>query len=113
MGETELAMMVGSPRSCGSTSIILLDGKPYGIPADNPARRSRAFARWAPEVYCIGLRNVWKFSFDRQTGELWAGDVGQNLWEMVHLIKNGGKSLRLEHQGGVSFVPAPQRRQRR
>ncbi len=65
-------------------------GKPYGIPADNPVLRSEKFASWAPEVYCIGLRNVWKFSFDRQTGDLWAGDVGQNLWEMVHRIENGG-----------------------
>jgi glucose/arabinose dehydrogenase len=64
--------------------------KPYGIPVDNPARRSKAHAHWAPEVYCIGLRNVWKFSFDRETGELWAGDVGQNLFEMVHRIENGG-----------------------
>ncbi len=66
------------------------DGKPYGIPATNPAARSKKHAHWAPEVYAIGLRNVWKFTFDRQTGELWAGDVGQNLWEMVHLIKSGG-----------------------
>jgi len=86
------------------------DGKPYGIPADNPARRSRAFARWAPEVYCIGLRNVWKFSFDRQTGELWAGDVGQNLWEMVHLIKNGGNYGWSIKEGFHLFQP--QRRQR-
>lgn len=66
------------------------NGKRYGIPKDNPALRSSRHRHWAPEVYCIGLRNVWKFSFDRQTGDLWAGDVGQNLWEMVHLIKNGG-----------------------
>ncbi|MFI5457132.1 MAG: PQQ-dependent sugar dehydrogenase [Isosphaerales bacterium] len=85
-------------------------GKRYGIPADNPARRSRAFARWAPEVYCIGLRNVWKFSFDRQTGELWAGDVGQNLWEMVHLIKNGGNYGWSIKEGFHPFQP--QRRQR-
>lgn len=65
-------------------------GKAYGIPSDNPARRDPKFAHWAPEVYCIGLRNVWKFSFDRETGKLWAGDVGQNLYEMVHIIKNGG-----------------------
>jgi glucose/arabinose dehydrogenase len=86
------------------------DGKPYGIPADNPARRAKEFARWAPEVYCIGLRNVWKFSFDRQTGDLWAGDVGQNLWEMVHKIENGGNygwSIK------EAFHPfQPQRRQR-
>lgn len=67
------------------------DGKAYGIPKDNPRLRDRAkFAAWAPEVYAIGLRNVWKFSFDRQTGTLWAGDVGQNLWEEVDIIVNGG-----------------------
>lgn len=65
-------------------------GKTYGIPADNPAKRSKRHAHWAPEVYCIGLRNVWKFTFDRKTGDLWAGDVGQNKWEMVHRIQNGG-----------------------
>jgi len=66
------------------------DGKPYGMPADNPRSKGGAYARWAPEVYAIGLRNVWKFTFDRKTGTMWAGDVGQNLWEMVHVIKNGG-----------------------
>lgn len=67
------------------------DGKPYGIPKDNPRLKDpKKFAKWAPEVYCIGLRNVWKFSFDRVDGTLWAGDVGQNLWEIVHIIKNGG-----------------------
>ncbi len=86
------------------------DGKPYGIPADNPAKRARKFARWAPEVYCIGLRNVWKFSFDRQTGDLWAGDVGQNLWEMVHRIENGGNYGWSIREGFHAFQP--QRRQR-
>jgi glucose/arabinose dehydrogenase len=85
-------------------------GKPYGIPADNPVQRSKAFAHWAPEVYCIGLRNVWKFSFDRQTGELWAGDVGQNLWEMVHRIENGGNYGWSIREGFHAFQP--QRRQR-
>ncbi len=66
------------------------DGKPYGIPGDNPRLRDTKFADWAPEVYCIGLRNVWKFTFDRENGMLWAGDVGQNQWEMVHIIQNGG-----------------------
>jgi glucose/arabinose dehydrogenase len=66
-------------------------GKPYGIPKDNPRRRDpKRFSNWAPEVYCIGLRNVWKFSFDREKGTLWAGDVGQNLWEEVDIIVNGG-----------------------
>jgi glucose/arabinose dehydrogenase len=86
------------------------DGKPYGIPADNPARRGRKFAKWAPEVYCIGLRNVWKFSFDRKSGDLWAGDVGQNLWEMVHRIENGGNYGWSIREGFHPFQP--QRRQR-
>lgn len=85
-------------------------GKAYGIPADNPASRNRRFSHWAPEVYCIGLRNVWKFSFDHKTGELWAGDVGQNLWEMVHLIENGGNYGWSIREGFHSFQP--QRRQR-
>ena len=66
------------------------EGKAYGIPSDNPKARDSKFEAWAPEVYCIGLRNVWKFSFDRADGTLWAGDVGQNKWEMVHIIQNGG-----------------------
>jgi quinoprotein glucose dehydrogenase len=85
-------------------------GKPYGIPADNPAFRSPAFKHWAPEVYCIGLRNVWKFTFDRETGTLWAGDVGQNLWEMVYIIKNGGNYGWSIKEGTHNFQP--QRRQR-
>ena len=66
------------------------DGKPYGIPGDNPRLRDKAFADWAPEVYAIGLRNVWKFSFDKANGTLWAGDVGQDKFEMVHIVENGG-----------------------
>ncbi|WP_337173824.1 PQQ-dependent sugar dehydrogenase [Paludisphaera sp.] len=86
------------------------DGKAYGIPADNPAARSEAHKHWAPEVYAIGLRNVWKFSFDRETGDLWAGDVGQNLWEYVHKIDNGGNYGWSIREGFHPFQP--QRRQR-
>jgi glucose/arabinose dehydrogenase len=86
------------------------DGKAYGIPADNPARRNPRCQHWAPEVYCIGLRNVWKFSFDRQTGTLWAGDVGQNEWESVCIIKNGGNYGWSIREGTHPFEPF--RRQR-
>jgi len=59
---------------------------PYDIPLGNPAF-SQPGAR--PETYAIGLRNPFRFSFDRQTGALWLGDVGQNEREEINLIEAG------------------------
>jgi uncharacterized repeat protein (TIGR03806 family) len=59
---------------------------PYTTPADNPYKGGGGL----PEVYAIGLRNPWRFSFDRVTGDLWAGDVGQGQYEEIDVIKRGG-----------------------
>lgn len=61
-------------------------GRPYGIPPDNPFA-NRAGAR--PEVYSLGLRNPWRFSFDRETGALSIGDVGQNSLEEINHVRAG------------------------
>lgn len=55
--------------------------QPYGIPEDNPVNRD---LNYAPEVWAYGLRNVWRFSFDRATDDLYIADVGQNQWEEVN-----------------------------
>jgi glucose/arabinose dehydrogenase len=61
-------------------------GAPYSIPPDNPFLTT-AGAR--PEIWLTGLRNPWRMRFDRATGDLWIGDVGQNLWEEIDVARTG------------------------
>jgi glucose/arabinose dehydrogenase len=61
-------------------------GQPYGVPEGNPfVGRSG----WRPELWAIGLRNPWRFSFDRQKGDLYIADVGQNSFEEVDFQVGG------------------------
>jgi glucose/arabinose dehydrogenase len=56
---------------------------PYSVPSDNPFTGDDG-AR--PEIWMLGLRNPWRFSFDRATGDVWIGDVGQGTWEEVDVV---------------------------
>lgn len=60
--------------------------RPYSIPKDNP------FVGWTnarPEVWAYGLRNPWRLAIDNRSGQIWAGNNGQDLWETAHLIRRG------------------------
>lgn len=77
-------------------SILRIDvdnGDPYSIPSDNPFIND---PNAKDEIWMYGLRNVWRFSFDRETGDVYLGDVGQDLWEEIDFVSS-------EEAGGQNF----------
>jgi glucose/arabinose dehydrogenase len=84
----------GDPNNYAQNPDVLLgkilrinidQGSPYAIPADNPFVVSGG----QPEIWSIGVRNPWRFSFDRARGDLWIGDVGQGDWEEINFQPAG------------------------
>ena len=82
----------GQNRSTLLGAIIRIDvsrasaDQPYRVPPDNPFL---GVADTRPEIYAWGLRNPWRMAFDPETGDLWAGDVGQNRVEEIDIIRPG------------------------
>lgn len=82
----------GDPQNNGQSTSTLLgkilrldvtSATPYAIPPGNPFI-GQSGAR--PEIWALGLRNPWRFSFDRVGGQLYVADVGQNRWEEIHVV---------------------------
>ena len=88
---------LGSGQSLNTLlgKILRLDvdgGEPYAVPVDNPFSEGGGEA----EIWAYGLRNPWKISFDRVTGDLYIADVGQNQWEEINVTNSGAP-------GGINY----------
>ncbi|GMV30154.1 MAG: hypothetical protein AMXMBFR59_22790 [Rhodanobacteraceae bacterium] len=82
-------------------------GQPYGIPADNPFV---GIVGARPEIWALGLRNPYRFSFDAANGDLWLGDVGQSLFEEVNHVPAGtmsGVNFGWNRMEGAHCYPEP------
>jgi uncharacterized repeat protein (TIGR03806 family) len=105
-------LQTGQNIGVASGKILRLDvdkpdeGFGFSSPKDNPFIKTGG-AR--PEIWAYGIRQCWKFSFDTKTGDLWAGEVGQDLWDMVLKIEKGGNYGWSIKEGTHDFRPERQR----
>lgn len=86
---------LGSAQNVGTLlgTIIRIDPQsdmPYAVPADNPFVATPGAL---PEIFAYGLRNPWRFSFDRDTGDMWIADVGQSAREEVNRVASGASGM--------------------
>lgn len=89
---------------------IDVDGAPpgstYRVPEDNPFL---SIPGAKPEIWAYGFRNPWRMCFDPATGDLWVGDIGQDLWEMVYVVQRGANYGWSVMEGSRPFYPLRKR----
>jgi glucose/arabinose dehydrogenase len=100
--------VVGQDLSTLLAKVLRLDlerpdaGRHYSVPPDNPFV-GRAGAR--PETWAYGLRNPWRITADRETGHVWVGNNGQDLWESAYLVTKGANYGWSVYEGSHPFYP--------
>ncbi|HEU4366465.1 MAG TPA: PQQ-dependent sugar dehydrogenase, partial [Candidatus Krumholzibacteria bacterium] len=94
----------GQDTSTAMGSVLRIDvdsGTPYAIPPGNPF----AGGGGLPEIWAWGFRNPWRFSIDSVTGKIWLGDVGQDTWEEINIVRKGRNYGWPRTEGTMCYLP--------